>query len=337
MSAWFQRTFPADESIRRADMLWLREPWRRRGDISRTTVELPGVPYACNPSLSRTTNGWASVVRSVTYKLNRRGHMPYRTLIAGWKTENWYVRLDNRFAVTHAERMADEAFRHQHRELSDGAEDARHFIWRGDEYILVAGHRRVNGASANTMAIMRVKNAQPESCLVLPSPFDLSCEKNWMPLVRDDRLFFVYRFSPLVIYELIADRLERVDCFAADARGERWSGSSPFVRYGQEYLCVLHRRLECGANVVILHCLATLDANLQIGRIGRPFRFEQNGVEFCSGLAIHDQRCVFSYGVSDRKAVFLDMPLREVERLLEVRPSANRAAARASSDAGVSP
>lgn len=316
VSAWFDRTFPADETVRAADTLWPRGSWRRRGGIRRTVVELPGVPHTCNPSLLRTADGWASVVRSVSYRLNRRGHMPHRMMAAGWRSENWYVRLDDSFAVVHAARLADEAIRLDHSELSDGLEDARHFVWRGDEFVLVAGHRRVRDASVNTMALVRLENAQPESCLLLPSPFGSAREKNWMPLVRDGRLFLAYRFSPLTIFELQSGRLEQAGRGSADARAEGWSGSSPFVRYGQEYLCVLHRRFECGANIVILHRLATLNADFEIGRIGKPFRFEHNGVEFCSGLAIHDRRCVFSYGVGDRKAVFLSLPLSDVERLM---------------------
>jgi hypothetical protein len=50
-------------------------------------------------------------------------------------------------------------------------------------------------------------------------------------------------------------------------------------------------------------------------RIGRRFSFEDERIEFCSGLAFDGEHVLFSYGLMDQKAVILKMPKDSVRRL----------------------
>lgn len=47
-----------------------------------------------------------------------------------------------------------------------------------------------------------------------------------------------------------------------------------------------------------------------------PFSFEGESIEFCTGLAIHEENMIFSYGIWDRHAVLIKLRIADCIKTL---------------------
>jgi predicted GH43/DUF377 family glycosyl hydrolase len=89
------------------------------------------------------------------------------------------------------------------------------------------------------------------------------------------------------------------------------------VRYRDGWLAVIHNKTVDHKKRLHFyrHFLMQFNADMIPIRISRRFTFEEERVEFCSGVAYHDGQFVFSYGLMDQKAVLLKMGEDSVRRL----------------------
>ena len=297
-------------------------------------VVAPASVAICNPSIIPFGTGWEAVVRGVDPKPYRGPDQPYLS------SENWLIRFDTDLHQTAAVQLDDSALRAGHPEVQHGLEDGRLFVWQGQRWILFSGLRRTEAGYLNTMALARLESDGLEGdrlaeLTVLPSPRGLPREKNWMPWVIGDALYFVYATDPLEAYALEGSTLRRVsgpDVFRPAKPFA--SGSSQVIPWGDAYLAVTHtRHLASGGSrlwmkyvrkdpdykrkkVNFLHQLVLFDAHFKVLKQSQPFSFEADGIEFCAGIAAQDDRCVISYGLMDDRARLVELTRAQVQALL---------------------
>jgi len=196
---------------------------------------------------------------------------------------------------------------------SYGYQDVRLFVRRGQLGAAATVCDRVAGDMNAKMAVLELDQAgNVVECRVQPSD---RLEKNWMPLADEQGLRFVYGLEPPIILTYDdAKHLVRPDVSTlADGPGPL-RGSSQILRWKHGHLCVVHQVHAPWPTYV--HRFVELDADLKVARIGRPFFFREQGIEFCAGAALWESRLVLSFGVRDREAWLALVDVDEVERLL---------------------
>jgi len=105
-------------------------------------------------------------------------------------------------------------------------------------------------------------------------------------------------------------------------------GSSCVIRVMERYVGIFHRKqisrvadIKSGRMNVRFrysHIAIIFDDDLSILDVSREFSFEGQDVEFCSGLAFHDQKIILSYGIWDNHAVILRVGALEFFKLIGI-------------------
>ncbi len=231
----------------------------------------------------------------------------------------------------------DSDVRSQFSDCENGLEDGRLFLWNNKTWAIFTGLKYSDSGYRNTMIIGEISNGRLINVKVLKSPHELSREKNWMPCVIGERLFFLYTVTPLEIYEFSEGNLNPV--FKKDLgliRKSYLSGSSQVIEWGDGYLAITHTRHPIGflkkiwmkyflrdenykvKKTYFLHQLIKFNKNFEVTRVSKDFYFESLGVEFCAGIALAKNGLLISYGVADTQAKMLRVPSKKIEELLQL-------------------
>ena len=144
-------------------------------------------------------------------------------------------------------------------------------------------------------------------------------QKNWVPFVDRDQLFFVYQSDPTIILRCDPDTIrceihqERAPLFAlGNLRGSSQAiaftlassheHTCPASRPIRGWMYVVHEAFVRGDSRQYTHRLVWMNADLEIKYVSDPFYFVSTGIEFCAGLALLGNDVMFSFGVNDSSA-----------------------------------
>jgi predicted GH43/DUF377 family glycosyl hydrolase len=191
-----------------------------------------------------------------------------------------------------------------------GIEDIRLFDWDGKIWLIGAAVFRDSRSRKNIVkqCLARLDGETLSELQNFDSPLKRDIEKNWIPLVRNSELFFVYRFQPLGMLELqSAGQLVTIKPLAEGTDFDI-RGGTPFIRWHGVWLTLVHsNRMDHAGKVYYTHNLLVLDDEFDIFEISEPFFIERSGIEFATGLIASDGGVYVTYGVADRvsKGIFL--------------------------------
>ena len=169
---------------------------------------------------------------------------------------------------------------------------------------------------------------------IYESPFKRRMEKNWAPFYVEGKFCVVYQWNPLIILELRPDGTTHfVKWFSSSDELKGLRGSSQGIATANGFLFVVHRKFIAAGRVRFAHQLIELGRDLQPLRMSEPFGFISDKlIEYCAGLALFQERCLFSFGLNDSLPFIAEMPAARVEEMLskKLAPIAEDAAAMAS-------
>jgi hypothetical protein len=293
---------------------------------------------ACNPSLVFRDGHFKAIIRGILPINNKTVNKSTPT------TENWIVDLDQNLTLIQAQKIDDLWVRETIPSALLGLEDGRLFVWKSQEWVLFSGFSDAAGGGKNTMVLCRLEGNQLFDAVELKSPFRKLREKNWMPWVLGEDLFFVYSCSPLEIFKYMGEgKLQRTSYpkpSVASMQLKRFkpntfiSGSSQVIPWDEGFLAVVHYRERMHSlqrfwmkffnrdkdyqvrKVLFRHLLILFGEDFSIKAVSQPFRFELDGVEFCAGLAVKDRTVFLSYGLLDREAKVIQMDERTLKKML---------------------
>ncbi|WP_165189246.1 hypothetical protein [Paraburkholderia dioscoreae] len=274
-------------------------------------VDLGGKYYSCNPSIVADGNSYVATVRTVNYRLVRNGWF----IVEGQShdTRNFIVKLNDRFEIMEKAMVDDVHEREASADAINGFEDLRIFFWKSELWAL--GNACNFELQKNVMALQRINDGRVVENYYIRSPFSSAREKNWMPFVREDRLYAVYSLNPLVVLEIDKSgskvKLERDLNLGCDLYG-----SSQLVRWKSGWICVVHDRIDVKrAGRLYRHRFLYINDDWSV-TLSAPFCWKIYGVEFCCGLAFQGGKFAASISVHDRQAFFVEMDEHVVESIL---------------------
>ena len=199
-----------------------------------------------------------------------------------------------------------------------GVEDCRLFMWQGDLWALGAAVRPHDEFGLIvTQLLFKIHNGKVVDFFSLPSPYGLP-EKNWIPHVLNDRLFFVYSFSPTIVYEFKDGRIYLQFTIGEGDTDFDVRGGTQLVAWNGCWLGIAHTKPLLLDKYYYCHKFVVLDHNLNVLDIGEPFFIQKRGIEFACGLARRGDDLILSYGVSDRASAYCVLPPALVDRWIAI-------------------
>ena len=215
--------------------------------------------------------------------------------------------------------------------FSEGIEDIRLF-WNREKQEVYWSGSTVNYAQENKIRIMMGKydyeSGELMDAVLIASPKDRNCEKNWIPIYKADPanmdLYFIYQWHPMEIGRLIAK--ESGYLLNMEIQHEtnpivfrKIRGSSCFlldvVEGVEGWVGVVHYSEEEHPTRQYFHRLVLLEKNtFKPLKYTDPFYFQKIGIEFCIGFAKQENLYRFWISQMDRDPMVVEIQRDDVPR-----------------------
>ena len=186
-----------------------------------------------------------------------------------------------------------------------GLEDIRLYEYL-DEICFIATNINYSDVGRNRLikGKYNIEERTYDNCsLLIPPDKDSWCEKNWIPIVKDQKEYFIYKWSPFEI-GTISDTSNQLEiCYQFNHRTpffNRVRGSTPFIETDEGYLGLVHFSEEKHPRQYF-HLLVLLDkTTFQPLRYSNHFFFNNVSIEFCIGFTIFEDKYYFWISNFDR-------------------------------------
>jgi len=205
-----------------------------------------------------------------------------------------------------------------------GLEDARVVRWEGDLWI--SGVRRdttTNGQGRMELCLLDNDwNERERYRIEAPIYKDSYCEKNWM-VVEDLPFHYVKWANPTEVVRANISDLSSTQIVHKEGIGnlQNMRGSSQVVRWGDYRICIIHEtdlwknKLD-QRNAKYTHRFVIWDLEWNIQHISESFSFMDGEIEFCCGIALHNEDLLISFAFQDNAAYILKVPQSQINEVI---------------------
>jgi hypothetical protein len=288
-----------------------------------------------NPSVVTVGKRVYAVYKGVNYNLQNNGHskMKYGGFLVPFSdSQNYYANIDatNGLILKDFGFLEDRHIRANQLALN-GLQDIRIFHWRNEIYALAAAithypPKQAHSSPIKQTSMMLCKFSGNSLVALFNFPSKHQHEKNWMPWVKENELFFIYHHDPYQILKFDGKEIINIDLPEAPKALTLQSGGSAVVPFGKNFIGIVHQKyggyvLDDGVHAPLMtytHKVVIYGQNFDILAVSPNFTFEGARVEFCCGIAILNDSVILSYGVWDNQAVITRMNIKEFLRLLSL-------------------
>lgn len=264
-----------------------------------------------NPSVCRHNGELWCVVRSVNYAITGRDYSVDDTdgIV---RTENYLGRLlpSGEFVEPKLMRDLDPSPRQESRIV--GYEDIRLVSVEGPEGPELAASCTVCDRDASRRMIAKLDLDRDGNVTRAHVQEGMQQhEKNWMPLVIDGELGWIYSLDPTrVLPGPVRPCPLRLDHLRGGAA----------ISFKDGYLCVTHEAIETNEKRIYLHRFVRLDGQFNVTAVSPAWIFAHHGIEFCAGLVLDGDELVVPYGIDDREAWVMRVRVSDVEAMSWIEP-----------------
>ena len=193
---------------------------------------------------------------------------------------------------------------------SHGLEDVRLFEYNDKlHFICTNVNYSPNGRNRLIIGEYDPENLSYNDCRVLQPPEDTWCEKNWIPVVKNNELFIIYSWSPMKICKIgEEDRLEIVNTHQPLLPYyHKIRGSTTFIEDEGSLLGLVHFSDDTHPRQYF-HMFVRLDKEtFEPFAYSEPFCLQHFGVEFCVGFTVRDDKFMFWLSKMDNNAVMVSI------------------------------
>lgn len=133
--------------------------------------------------------------------------------------------------------------------------------------------------------------------VVVKSPFNTDCEKNWIPVNDTDDI--LYSWCPLRVGHLEGDELKIDKEIATPWFFQHLRGSAVPILVKNELWCLVHY-VKYSTPRKYFHCIVVLDPQTYVPkRISLPFVFRNDGIEYCLSMTQQKNEIEFIFSSWD--------------------------------------
>ena len=158
-----------------------------------------------------------------------------------------------------------------------------------------------------------VEDGTYSDCVVLDSPLDRPCEKNWIPIDQSDTI--IYQWHPYQLGKRVGNTLEIQTEYMTPSFFRHLRGSAVPIRVG-EHLWALTHFVHYSTPRKYFHCFVKLHASTYKPlAISLPFVFRSVGIEYCIGCRVKNNQIAFAFSNWDDMPMCTDVPISAFEWL----------------------
>lgn len=260
---------------------------------------------AFNPSIVTTKNGYIVNCRISNYYFTSDGYKLINddTHII---SNNILLQLDKNFRLE--KQLPILGYSPIHQKYNSGLEDCRLILYNNILYF-TATCFEYNISNISRIVLCKLQNNEIENIKLIPEVNSGRPEKNWMPIVLNNKLVFIYSIDPIII---IDENAKILHCKKFNKFPHARGGAATF--YNDGILVICH---EVDDNCNYFHRLVYYDKNLEIKKATNLFYFFNIGIEFASGICIsHDQKIIITSGINDSKPYIFEISPKYLETIL---------------------
>jgi len=146
--------------------------------------------------------------------------------------------------------------------------------------------------------------------VLLESPLDADCEKNWIPVNGTDDV--IYSWNPLRVGQIEGNQLVFKHTLKTPDFFRHLRGSAVPTRVKDELWCLVHY-VHHSSPRKYYHCIVKLDATYKPKSISLPFVFRKEGIEYCLSMSYGKNELEFIFSSWDDNPCSTRVPLELLE------------------------
>ena len=240
-------------------------------------------------------------------------------------TRNFLLKLDSNMNIIFTKELINCSQLEMKKDLVQGLEDLHLFSYKSQIYFVCSTYyTSVNGVDMCKGAIDFKNEGENDILLddikILNYQNKLSCEKNWLPFVKGDKINYLYSQEPLRILSESVDndfletnllKYNTIDC-------SKHRGSGGPLLFNKGYLIIIHEVVWNGNGRTYMHKFILYDADFNIKKVSLPFKFENTNVDYCRSMTYSlDKKNVFlGVGLEDSEFRIYSIQTSDIEKLL---------------------
>jgi FkbM family methyltransferase len=188
-----------------------------------------------------------------------------------------------------------------------GFEDSRLFFWKGEPWCTSTA-RELNQEGWCEIVLARISGVGTGNCrftdyrVIRPNFCDRQHEKNWMPMVVGDELYFLYSSDPTQIIDNAGNLISKKPVSLAF---DSFRGGGTLIEFNGGWLALIHESHYMFDNRRrYMHRFVWYNTEGRLARYSLPFYINTLGIEFAAGLAVNpfNGSVIASFGVADRES-----------------------------------
>lgn len=201
-----------------------------------------------------------------------------------------------------------------------GLEDIRLYSV-GDTVKFIATNINYSPTGYNRMMIGEydITDYTFKNCIIAKPPFETMCEKNWIPLIKNGKEYFIYKWFPMEIGRLNTENELNIEIRhpIKSPWFHKVRGSSLFVDNGEHLVGVIHFSEETTPRRYY-HMLVSLDKEtFKPLKYSEIFYFQHLGIEFCIGFTMKNGEYIFWISQMDREPLMISMDMNNLKLIYE--------------------
>ncbi|HSX04016.1 MAG TPA: glycosyltransferase [Rhabdochlamydiaceae bacterium] len=313
---WFHKSQAARNLIFYTEKIKGAEFKKVEVNLPRIREDLSLYYNPMNPSIYRTNWGYKFICRTVNFTL-KNGN--YRSLDSNdpentIRTRNFLIDYDKDFHLLEQKEIIEVLPRIKIPPAwsIEGLEDCRLFSFQGSDWFTCTTFD-TNPSGACQISLCKLEDekkdamAQIEKFIPLKGPDPNRYEKNWLPFVKDDQLFAIYSYDPLIINKpnIESGEWEEFFCYTPEYDFSRFRGSAGPIALEDGYLALVHEVVMLSdIERCYLHRFIYFNKNFIITKVSLPFTFQHLGVEYCCSMTLDHTgtKLVMPIGIEDKEA-----------------------------------
>lgn len=146
--------------------------------------------------------------------------------------------------------------------------------------------------------------------VLLESPLNADCEKNWIPVNGTDDV--IYSWNPLRIGQIEGNQLVFKQTLKTPDFFRHLRGSAVPTRVNDELWCLVHY-VNHSSPRKYYHCIVKLDGTYKPTSISLPFVFRKEGIEYCLSMTYEKNELEFIFSSWDDNPCSTRVPLELLE------------------------
>lgn len=274
-----------------------------------------------NPSIANCGDKLCLILRTVNYIITPAGSYDMQGDCAV-RTKNILINFDNELNIISSEEIylpinfPDPLFK----EVL-GFEDSRLFYWKGN-FWSTSTLRELN--QAGNCEIVLAKIVQKEDGLfhydeykvIHPTFCEIEHQKNWMPKVDGDDLYFVYSSDPTRIIDINGNIVSE---HPVEIAADSFRGSSQLLKVDDGWLACIHESHTMPENKRrYMHRFVLYDNDGKLIKYSESFYFHTLGIEFAAGIARNTatNQIIVSFGLADKESWLALFDESEIKKIL---------------------